>query len=205
MGRNKYDWLQFSQSYLHFAKLGCQELLDPKHNPMDDANLPGRYSAGLIVPIYYNIKHGIEIYIKTISLIVDEKYDEGHNVHELFSKLKLKLKKVNLKPFEDGRGNNITQQNIDDFPENLDKIERLIEEFYTVNLLRTKLDKNFVIYDNQNDIFRYPDNKASIQIDWNAILPKFNEKNVSGIKKKIDDLYRLFSEMGYIINILGKR
>ncbi len=207
MGKNNQcdDWLYFSQSYLQMAKLACQEIIEPKHNKRDGVkSFWSYYPKDLIIPILYNVKHGIEIFVKTISLIIDEEYDEGHNIKELFGKLKRKFKKVKLQPCKKG-GNVITSETIDDFPKKLKEIEKLVNEFYFVEILREKLDKNFVIHDKQNDIFRYPDNKASVKINWEVVLPKFNEKDIQSLKNKIDKLYELFNETGYIITILQKK
>ena len=91
---NKDAWLYFSQSYLQIAKLACQELIESKHNKHDDNIFWEYHIEDLIIPIIYNAKHGIEIFIKTINLIIDNKYDEGHNIHKLFDGLKQKIEKT---------------------------------------------------------------------------------------------------------------
>lgn len=200
-----YDWLYFSQNYLKIAKLGCQELIEPKHSKRGGTKNPWRYNIEeLIVPILYNTNHGIEIFIKTISLIIDGKYDEGHNIKELFAKLKRKINKLKLKPCKKN-GDEITQEMIDDFPGNIKKIEKLINNFYSAEILSEKLGKNFVICDKQNDIFRYPENKASIKINWAEVLPEFEEEGIiKKLEKEIDELYKLFDETGYIIETLKR-
>lgn len=200
---NKNAWLYFSQSYLQIAKLACQELIEPKHNKHDD-NVSWKYHIeDLIIPAIYNTKHGIEIFIKTINLIIDNTYNEGHDIHKLFDELKQKIKKLNLKPHTVG-DDKITQKMIDNFPKHIDEIEQLVKEFYEVHLLKTKIKDDFVVYDVKNDIFRYPENKASIQINWEEVLFRFNIDEVKELKMKIEKLYDLLDNIGYFITILLK-
>ena len=202
---NKDRWLYYSQSYLEIAKLACMELLKSKHGKRG-LKSQWKYQIGdLIIPIFYNTKHGIEIFIKTISLITSDKKEKGHDIHKLFENLIQEFKKVKLQPFEDSEGNKITQEMIDNFQNNINKILELVDEFYTVGLLKSKIKGDFLILDTKNDIFRYPDNKASIRINWEEVLPKFTLKDIKELKVKIDEIYRLFNEIGFIITILVKK
>ena len=207
---NKNNWLYFSQSYLQIAKLACQELIHPKHNKRSDVKSFWQYhTEELIIPIFYNIKHGIEIFIKTLILIIDnknnpDKPDAIHDIYKLFNGLKQKFKKLKLKPCVLEK-DQITQKMIDNFPEDIDKIEKLIQEFYKVELLKSKIGNDFTIYDIQNDIFRYPNNKALIEVNWEETLPRFKKEEIEELKNNIKKLYNLFNSAGYIITILLKR
>jgi hypothetical protein len=200
---NKYDWLFFSQSYLNIARLACEELIEKKHGKLGLRSRWEYHLEELIVPILYNVKHGIEIFIKTISIIIDGKHDEGHNIKELFEKLKEKIKVLKSQSSQE-KGFIITQEMIENFPKNLDKIEGIVNEFYSVEMLIKKLENNFEVYDKKNDIFRYPDNKANIKIEWCAVLSKFQKKEILELRDKIENLYQLFNETGDIIAILQK-
>jgi len=198
------DWIYFSQSYLQIAKLACQELIGPKHNKRDNDNTFWEYHIeDLIIPIIYNTKHGIEIFIKTISLIIDNKYDEGHDIHKLFYGLKQKIKKLDLKPRAIG-GDKITKEMINNFPKHIDETEQLVKEFYGVLLLKPGIKDDFVVYDVKNDIFRYPENKTLVQINWGKVLPRFNIDEVKKLKAGIEKLYDLLNDVGYFVTILLK-
>jgi len=198
----KYDWLSFSQSYLLIAKLGCQEIIKPCHNKADHTNFNFEYNIEeLIIPVFYNVKHGIEIFIKTINIIAYSKYDEGHDIKELFACLKKKLKSIYLRPFTDCKGNKITQEDINNLPEKLDDIQRLIDEFYNLDLLKKKIGGHFIIFDTKNDIFRYADNKANIQIKWEKFLDKFKGEDIKILKEKIDKIYTLFNDVGFLYDV----
>ena len=73
---------------------------------------------------------------------------------------------------------------INNFPKHIDETEKLVKEFYEVHLLKPKIKDNFVMYDIKNDIFRYPENKASIQINWGEVWPRFNIDENKRIESK---------------------
>ncbi|MCX6731561.1 MAG: hypothetical protein NTX55_01060 [Candidatus Parcubacteria bacterium] len=201
---NNDDWLFFSQSYLQIAKLACQELIEPKHNKRDNDNTFWKYCVeDLIIPIIYNTKHGIEIFIKTINLIINNKYDEGHDIHKLFDGLKQKIEKLNLRPRTIG-DDKITQEMIDDFPKHVDETEQLVKEFYEVRLLKPRIKDDFVVCDVKNDIFRYPENKALVRINWREVWSRFNIDEIKELKIKVEKLYDLLNDIGYFITILLK-
>lgn len=203
---NENNWLYFSQSYLQIAKISCCELINSKHNKQNENKGFWTYHIeDLIIPIIYNIKHGIEVFIKTISFIIDKQHDNGHDIYGLFKKLKKKIQKLDLKPCSIN-GDIITQKMIDDFPNDIEKIEKIIKYFYEVEFLKNKIKGNLSVYDTQNDIFRYPENKATaqIKINWEEVLSSFDINEVKKIKMKIEELYVLFNNIGYFITILLK-
>lgn len=53
------------------------------------------------------------------------------------------------------------------------------------------------IYDRVNDIFRYPENKAEIKINLELI-----DDNL--IKSIHNDIYRLFNDLGYMVDVYKK-
>lgn len=132
---DKYTWLEFTQSYLLLAKLACQELEDTrekKHNKVtrfDPPQMNFYYgSKELFIPIIFNIKHGLEVFIKTAKIISTKNYKEGHDLKDLFDDLRSSLPKK-IKPIKDQRGNNITQEDIDKIPSNLDVLENLVLKY----------------------------------------------------------------------------
>ena len=210
--KNEDDWRIFSYSFLLLAKLACQELLDKRTNKHSktteygppEFSLPYT-SPDLFISILFNVKHGIEVIIKTISVFALGEYEEGHDIHILFQEVKRKISGLNLKPALDNKWDKITPEDIANLPDNLDKMESLINEFYTMDILKPKLEKNFYLRDVKNDIFRYPDNKASVQIDWGALLDgKINEVDIKNILNIIDQFYNLFGKTGYFFSVLSK-
>lgn len=203
---NKYDWAVFAYSFLLIAKLACQELLDKrsvKHNKATPLfNFP--YKPGdLFISIVFNIKHGIEVFIKTLSIFAYGTYNnKSHNIDNLFQDAKLKILQLRLKPTKGG-GDEISQKDIDNLPDDLNKIEELVKYFFTLDFLKSKIGIYYKITDIQNDVFRYPDNSAAVQITWDSILDsQINEDDIKKLLEKLDQVYKLFSDSGYLFSIL---
>jgi len=205
---NEYDWAIFATSYLQLANLACQELLDNRANKHNKAkvkpfNIPYK-PQDLFVAILFNIKHGIEIFIKTLSIFAYGEYEEGHDIHDLFQAVKKKVKVLKINPIKKG-SNEIKQTDIDSLYDDLDKMEELINYFYTLDLLKDKIGKHYTINDIQNDIFRYPDNKASVCLDWDAILDsQINDADIRQVQGKLDQIYKLFCKRGYFFAVLSE-
>jgi hypothetical protein len=204
MNHNDTDWVIFSQSYLFLAKLGCQELIELNHKKYRNYD----YQVDdLFVPILFNIKHGIEIYIKTLCILLSNKYnDKEHDINKLFEELEVKANAESgkLKPGAYEK-NIITQKDIDDLPLNISEIKVLVSEFYTLNFLKNKIDNRFTIYDKKNDFLRYPDNKASVIVNWESIIPSIDiDCDIKKIKIKAEKLIDLFSKTGYIFKVILK-
>ena len=203
----KYDWPIFAQSYFLIAKLACQELLserEKKYSKSGKLDTPYQ-PADLYVSILFNIKHGIEVFIKTLSVFAYGEYEEGHDIKTLFSNAKEKISKLKLVPRQKGFYDDISQDYIDASLKGLEQIEKLILYFFELDFLKQKLGDNFVINDTLNDVLRYPDNKASIRIDWGTILSA--RVQISDIKEvliKLDDLYELFNKTGYLYAVLSR-
>ncbi len=203
----KYDWVVFAQSFLYLARLGCQELLSEdknKHSKNDMAHYPYQV-ADLYVPILFNIKHGIEVFVKALSLFAYGEYEEGHDVKELFTTTKktiLSKKQVpRQKGFYDGR----TQVDINGSIQDLEEIEQLVLYFYELEFLKEKIKTEYVMCDSLNDVLRYPKNKASIRIDWGTILSSRVERaDAECILEKLSLLSNLFNKAGYHHAVLNR-
>lgn len=202
----KYDWAIFAYSYFNIASLACQELLvkrESKHtkSKFEDIKIPYR-PGDLYISIVFNIKHGIEVFIKTLGIFAYGQYDEIHDIQRLFSDATQRIKKLKLKP-QKSRTASITQEEIDELPKDLKEIEKLVEYFYTLNFLNAKVGSNYMFYDIRNDIFRYPDNNATVRIDWGAILnSQINIKDIEQLLGKLEEVNKLFSQSTYLFSVL---
>jgi len=127
-------------------------------------------------------------------------YDEGHNIDDLFQAAKKKIRNERLKPSKKG-GDGITQGDIDNLPKDLDEMEKLVDYFYTLELLKSKIGSHYTINDIQNDIFRYPDNKASVRIDWGSVLvDEVSNDDIVEILERLDKIYEMFNKVARILS-----
>jgi len=202
---SKYDWpVAFAQSYLLIAKLACQELLsksEVKHYKIKNAKYG---TSDLYVPIVFNIKHGIEVFSKSLSIFIDETYDEKtHDIKKLFVDVKPRILKI-LKPTSRPYYDNLSREDVKKTKEALNKIETLINDFYHLDFLKSKIGKNYKFSDVQNDFFRYPENKTGIQIEWEPVLNQLSENDAKQILSKIENLYENFNQVNYALAVLAR-
>jgi hypothetical protein len=182
------------------AKLACQELEDgreKKHNKATRFDSLGAYPyehEELFVPIIFNVKHGLELFVKTLKIISTKNYKIGHDVKVLFKDLKSSFPE-NIQTIKDSRGNEITQEDIDKIPLSLDELEKLILKYYHCEFISDQKVVN--IYDRENDVFRYPENKAEVKINLDLV----DENGIKEIHGDIDKIYRLFNDIGYVLEI----
>lgn len=207
-----YDWVQFSQNYLYIARLGCQEILNSKHSKIDSRSKYSYHASDLFIPIFFNIKHGIEIFIKTLKFILAEKLsknDKKHNVSELFDLLKDEIKKHKIvEVIKEEREKNPNSANLEvaynnkvKIPEFLDNLEKLILRYYHCEVLKCKLDANFTIEDLDNTAFRYPENNLKININYDEVLKKITDEDVEDILNDVNVLLKNFNELGFVLTI----
>lgn len=204
----KYDWVFFAQNYFLISRLACQELLserEKKHGKSSNPDVPYQ-PADLYVPILFNIKHGIEVFIKALGVFAYGEYEEEHDIKTLFNNAKKRISELNLTPRQEGFYDDVSQDKINATLRDLERIEKLVLYFFELDFLKQKLNSCFVINDTCNDVLRYPDNKASIRIDWGAVLNyRVQLTDIKEILAKSDNLYELFNETGHLFVVLSRR
>ncbi len=210
----KYEWLHFSQSYLFLARLGCQEILGEKYE-----QYPKFFSESRIlhffVPILFDIKHGIEIFIKTLKIVLADELnrdEKAHNVSELFLILKKQISKhkiaelIKRKHSENSEDIilKIANKNIDKLSIIIDDLERLIYKYYRCEIIKEKINDDFIIEDINNCAFRYPENNLKIIINYDKVLLKIDKKDIEQILKDIDELLKNLNSLGFILDVYKK-
>ena len=144
-----------------------KELWFPKNTKRATYNLRDK---GLWVAIIWNIKHACELTLKTIGIQIDKKYAQIHDLNYLLKDLETKLQnKVRA----------IT----------LNKFKRIIKKYYLTKIFPGK--ELVKVADMKNDIFKYTNNDAKINIDF-KILDQISRKDITTIKKDIQFLENLF-------------
>lgn len=210
-----YNWVLFSQSYLRLALLGCQELLDGKHKKSYELTLGLRYNIeDLFIPIIYNTKHGIEIFIKTFKFILDEKLgkdDRNHNSLELFEAFKKEIRKnkdtiikeikaeFSKKP--ESANLEVADKDLNNIEAFLNSLSQIIEKYHHCEFLKNKISNNFEIEDHENTAFRYPENNLKITLDYGSILSELKREDIEEIKKDVTLLFKIFNDLGFIFDV----
>lgn len=216
---NFYDWVHFSQSYLKIARLSCQEILNPKHNSASDDFKLHYTSSDLFISIIFNIKHGIEIFTKTLKVILsgrlDGKTEHHHDISKLFTVLKEEIKKYEIddvikkehqkNPKDTNLGS--AYRSIEDrgMVVLLNEIENLIFKYYHCEILTGKLNNGFknkfIIEDSSNTAFKYPENSLKIKPYYDEILETITEDDIKEILKDVEILLEKFNDLGFVFDI----
>ena len=86
------EWLHFSWSYLELAEISCDYwVIRLKDNNNFSKNYPGfsmPTNARSFLPIIFNIKHSLELFLKRVSVSLDEKIEHVHDIKELSRTIK---------------------------------------------------------------------------------------------------------------------
>lgn len=131
-----YEWIFYAMSFLGLAKIGCRELIDQKYrdgNPLMENSLYGTEKF-LLIPILFNFKHALELFIKGAGVSIDGNYWNKHDLDYLLKDLEPRVKNL----FKN-RGEN--------------KVFQKIEE------LKLIIKKYIRFEDYKNVLYRYPNSK----------------------------------------------
>ena len=208
------DWTTFSQNYLEMAKLGALEMINQKYGPEFAHGYSPIFSEqNLFIPTMYNVKHGIEILIKTLKFTLSkklEKNDKKHDVKELFEMLKSETKKHkieevinreydNEKSLNANKINlNIAKEDLKNLTAYIDRIENLVLKYYHCTFIQDKMVDATILEDVKNTLFRYPENDTKIKIDYDNVILKITEIDKDVLLKDIESLVDDFNGLGFI-------
>lgn len=158
--RKHYDWLVWPQAYFDMAIIGCNWLIEtsrdemygrPKNSKIHQSIQPSEY---LVLPIVYNLKHGIELCLKGLLAVFQGEYD-GNN-HDLISLLNLLISKIMEKGKLSAERTKILQALDSD-------VRGVIEKYYLGCYFGEGRYKNRPDIKNQAE--RYPETKSDESYD----------------------------------------
>jgi len=175
----KYEWISFARAYLSIAKIGIQELEYQRYADRVGKNSFEYSFSCLMIPVIWNLKHAIELILKSLGIYEDLKSKNGHNY---FAILKEILKKENIKYTEI----------------EITNLAKIAVKYYKCEFLNKKLFKeNFIITDPRNDIFRYPAHHF-------YPLEFQNLKDIS-IKKDFTEINNDIQKFEFLLNKIDSR
>lgn len=191
-----YEWLMFPQSYLTSVIILCDWFLKTHQHDsiahdadMSEEKFFYKFHSPeyLIFPAIYNLKHGLELYLKSLSRLCDDNYNHTkHDLKELFIELTEKLKKY------------------DDSFDNLnDPIKGIIEKYYNGTYVPFVFNRKKPDCGNQAE--RYPEHRTYylpdnfVFSDKGDIIASVTPEIFVGIK---NDAEKLYNELRKVQNIL---
>ncbi len=184
-----YDWALFPQFYFLSAKILCKKLQDgadamdrltvqkPFLNSSicDDYGFPLHSNYHLIFPIIFNVKHGIELYIKTLGNLDRDEYLPIHDYKKLLNYLIDDVKQPDNKVI---------------FEKLKSEIWTIIKKYYFGTYIPENMEWDADI---QNQAERYPHREKCYKIPYN--YDWVTEKLVNMIIDDIDFLQSKFREV----------
>lgn len=188
---SKYEWLVYSRAFLKMADIGMEEFKGKKYvkRGLDDYFHYDKYKY-LLIPIIWNFKHAIELVVKTLGVAIDKQYLKNHDLTVLKNDLKQLLRELKIKK----------QEKFEDLAEIIDKYYRC--EFWDKKIIRTG-----TILDVDNDIFRYPENKAPFFFDWQILkdIPLVALKNGTRYSRETEELSDDIKKLESLLVILDNQ
>jgi|GEM_PF-1106098 hypothetical protein len=213
----KEDWWLFCDSYLSLSELACRELISHKYkmfNSNGEEKGPIRFWAwNLYIPMIYNLKHSIEIFLKYFLILIEDKIPEfGKDGHDIEKYLKLfqkkheidRINKVIKKAYQDKRvlkySLDYAEMETNYHKEWVENVATLSIKYFQCEDIKPKI-KDIGLRDVVNDGFRYPDNKLKIQLNYSEIVHLITKDDIQIILKDINELRNAFSSLRFLIAV----
>ncbi len=172
-----YEWFFYAMSFLGLAKIGCRELIDQKYRDKDfltEDLLYDTESRLLLIPIFFNFKHALELFIKAVGVNIDSNYWNEHDLDYLLEDLESRVKNL----FKNENKNEVFQR--------IEELKLIVKKYFLYNFLENMKP----IKDYNNELFRYPSSKRGIKISQE--LENFDTTKVKEILDDIKNIHRLF-------------
>lgn len=164
--QNNYKelWFHYSIDYIYASKILSEKLI--KDFEINEKRL--------IVPLFFSIRHTIELILKFLAINFGEKDFRTHDIYELFLRIKEKIdNKTNLKTKElASKLKKTDEEKLKSHIEsNSNKLFDFVLKYYFQFPFANQLKRNdFWIEDIDNELFRYPlANKIKITFSRNSI------------------------------------
>ena len=140
----------------------------------------------LLVPIVWNLKHAIELIVKTLNITVNKQYLMKHDLAMLSDDLKESLQKLKIKK-----------------PEKVEDLAIIIDKYYKCEFWDKKLIKEDTIFDIENDIFRYPESKMFLKSDIPQVLRDIPFNNEVVYSRETEEISEDIKKLGSLLGIIS--
>ncbi len=162
----KYRWIFYAKSYLVLARIGIEELKKEHYNSETQYGTYWAYRCCLLlIPSIWNLKHGIELIVKSLCVSAGKGYLQSHDLKELRKELEDGLEGIKNKKY-------------------ISDLANIIDKYYKCQFWEGKLIGGRQVFDKKNDIFRYPENVSTFPID----LKTFQNVTDEEIQELLDDM-----------------
>lgn len=211
------DWWLFCDSYLSAAELACREMIDQKYKVFKSKkgeHGPLRFWVyNLYIPMIYNLKHAIEIFLKYFLIVIEDKMPElGKNGHDIEKYLELFKSKHNVElinraikgAIKQGKKTRFSLEAAEfetEFHQKwMENMNRLVIKYFKCEDIISKIG-NFSLIDRLNDGFRYPVNQLGVSLNYSELIGKINKEDIKIVLKDIYELKNDFNSLRFMIEV----
>jgi len=180
----KYEWLWYAHSFLELARIGCENLLRQNYKRNDNMVFMLYNSKKLLISIFFNIKHSLELFLKALDINLTEHFLPIHDIKSLLCDLKKNIEKTI--PQSEHR-----KRILDKFKEG----ESLFKKYIFCQIL-----KEGKIEDTNNVVFRYPEDNG-VNFDVAEKMKNFDREEINEILRDINKFNNLFHTVDYRITM----
>lgn len=168
------NWFKYFQAYLEMARIGLLQLDQQKYPPENVFKKDALYGDQiLLIPIIWSLKHSIELLFKALHVRISQEFSLVHDNTQLYHETRRSLS-----------GLGITD---DQFVE---KLINLSDKYFKLKFWNSFLLSSSDIYDDVNDIFRYPESRVNFSLGIEELY-KVTEEDKLELKNDIKELTRL--------------
>ena len=185
------EWYDYSLSYL----MAVAEIA----NNLSSKDVKKEPDFYLLIPIIFNLRHGIELLLKFITLAAQDLPKKNHDITELFLYVRKILSELDDETIQHASvSTELKEKNIRVAIETLTQAtERIVNKYKYYSFLS---EDGIAIDDHKNELFRYPsiiENK--FKLDLSTLR---NKITVDEIKEDVDFLIKF---LFIIVFVFGKK
>jgi hypothetical protein len=202
----KENWSIFARNYLNIASLACSEMQYKKYNNVESE------IEDLYISMIFNIKHGIELYLKFFIVLLEQKalikkYETHDNLQILRDVMNLtnlsSIKKVINTTYEKNKDNEywvFVNKSHDNIIDKIYDLMMIVNKYQNLETFKNIINKNFEIEDSDNTSFKYPQNSLKIKLNYKEILKNINKRDLIDIYLDIVKLQNSFYTLEVIFS-----
>lgn len=189
-----WEWFSYSMYYLEASKHLAIQL--KSHIIKNSPNKKDIKS--MLVPIVYNLRHGIELLLKYLSFGISPTLHKTHDISELFKPINKALIAIDQAELHRIAASfDMQEKDVKDFFEEINhNIEQIVHKYHSYLFLT---DGKTKIEDKKNELFRYPTIFTnSYKLDLNELSNKISADEI------LEDIEELLSFLLSITYLFGK-
>lgn len=195
--KSSSSWFIYCLYYMELLRTIVNIIPNPTKEDKESTNFDPKKA--IIVPYFYNFRHTLELLLKFIFVSIEEKIEPSHDILKILNSITDKKIKLAVDIKQSALDLAISEDKVKEIIEKKHiVITELVEKyFFQFHLLDKLSPRSFIIVDEKNELYRYPETNCTIQINplYMYDLAK-DDRVVSELKddfKKLESCLSFFS------------